>query len=289
MEKNKILVTGANGQLGNEIRVLSKKYSNLDFIFTDVEELDLINKERVDNFFNSNQISWIINCAAYTAVDKAEEDYDLAYKINVEAVENLVNKAKEYNIPIIHISTDFVFDGQKNTPYFEDDITNPINQYGKTKLEGEKIVETYEHGIIIRTAWLYSTFGNNFVKTIIKKAEEQNSLKVVFDQIGSPTYAKDLAEFILLIVNKEYNHKNIFHFSNEGVASWYDFACSIIEYYGIECNIEPVFSEEFITKANRPKYSVLSKKKVKEVFKIRVPYWRDSLKECIEKLKFGEK
>ncbi len=283
-----ILITGANGQLGSEIKLLSEKYTNFNFIFTDVDELDITNLQATTDFFTENKVEFIVNCAAYTAVDKAEEDTELAYKINVTGAKNLMTAAKQNDCPFIHISTDYVFDGQNFKPYIETDKTNPQSVYGTTKLQGENAIKDYKKTIIIRTAWLYSIFGNNFAKTIIKIATQNDTIKVVSDQIGSPTNAADLASAILQII-KNINETNkinngIYHFSNEGVCSWYDFAKTIIDLKSITCNINAVNSEEFPRPAPRPFYSVLDKSKIKSTFNITVPNWVDSLKTVIDKI-----
>jgi len=282
----KILVTGSNGQLGSEIKTLSGNYPGFDFVFTDVDELDLTAGESVFSFFDNGKFDVCINCAAYTAVDKAEEDEKNAYKINVIGTENLKNSAQLRNIPFIHVSTDYVFDGKNFRPYTEDDPTNPQSIYGKTKLEGEKKALNYKKTIIVRTAWLYSTFGNNFVKTILRISEQNDKIKVVFDQLGSPTYAKDLA-IALLEINRQILFENnsnfgVYHFANEGVCSWYDFAQQIIKFSKKKCFVEPVKSEEFPRPATRPYYSVLDKTKIKRNFNLKIPYWVDSLNFCLE-------
>jgi dTDP-4-dehydrorhamnose reductase len=282
----KILVTGANGQLGNEIRRLVGLQSKDEFIFTDVEELDICNKEKVEEFVISNKIDLIVNCAAYTAVDKAENEKELAYRINRDALLYLSKAINKRDGVLVHISTDFVFDGSKSTPYKEGDVENPLSVYGRSKFEGEKVALNEAKSVyIVRTSWLYSTFGNNFVKTIIRKAKEKKELKVVFDQVGTPTYAKDLASEILLLINKvEKNKKEIFHFSNEGVTSWYDFAKMICKIGKIECEILPIETKDYPTPARRPAYSVLNKTKIKEFLGINIPYWVDSLEVCLKEL-----
>ena len=284
MKKN-ILVTGSNGQLGNEIRVLDEADKD-NFIFTDVEELDITDSKAVSDFFQNNKIDLIINVAAYTNVDKAETDQDIAKKINVDGIANLTLQAQKSDIPLIHISTDYVFDGTSNVPYTENDTPKPVGIYGKTKYEGE--IEALKHSktIVIRTSWLYSSFGNNFVKTILRIAENPE-IRVVFDQIGTPTYAANLAQAIISIKqkifeNKENDYAGIYHFSNEGVCSWYDFAVMILKFTGKNTKIIPVRSKEFQRPAPRPAYSVLDKTKIKKKFDIVIPYWTDSLKKCLK-------
>lgn len=282
MNKN-ILITGANGQLGSEIKELKVHYPSFDFFFTDVDTLDLCNKEETEVFLNTHKPDYIVNCAAYTAVDKAEDESELCYKINRDAVGNLAGAASG-KAKLIHISTDYVFDGKGNTPLKENDPTNPQSVYGKSKLDGEKILlEKAPDSIIIRTSWLYSAFGNNFVKTMLRLGKEKNQLKVVNDQIGTPTYAADLAQAILQII--EYSEKEnifpagIYHYSNEGICSWYDFCLKILEYANIQsCKVEPIPTSEYPTKATRPMYSVLDKTKIKKTFRFEIPQWEESLK-----------
>ena len=277
----KILVTGANGQLGSELRVLSVN-SNHEFLFTDVAELDITNREAVDNYVSEHGAEIIVNCAAYTNVDKAEDDTEMADNINHLAVKNLAEVSAKYKLILIHISTDYVFDGSKNTPYLETDATAPLGVYGHTKLAGEKAVtDSGCDYLIIRTSWLYSSFGNNFVKTIRRLTAEKDSLKVVFDQVGTPTYAGDLAQAILKIIDsgKYADNAGIYHFSNEGVCSWYDFAIEIRNLSGNLCDIQPCHSDEFPSKVKRPNFSVLDKTKIKETFGLKIPYWKVSLRE----------
>jgi len=283
----RILITGSNGQLGNEIRVLAGDYPDFDFMYTDIEELDITDPLEVETFFIKNLPQVIINCAAYTAVDKAETDESKAYLINATAVANLAKSAASIGALIIHISTDYVFDGKSYLPYVETDKINPLSSYGRTKLAGENAVQlNATKGIILRTSWLYSAFGNNFVKTMMKYGIERDSLNVVFDQIGTPTYARDLAKVILDIIPSAINitGMNLFHYSNEGVASWYDFARTVITFSGIRCEINPILTENYPLPAPRPFYSVLNKSKIKETFKIKIPYWSDSVKDCIQRL-----
>lgn len=283
-----ILVTGANGQLGNEMRIVSRG-SKDQYIFTDVAELDITDAAAVEKMVTDNKVEVIINCAAYTNVDKAEDDYDLAELLNATAVKNLATAIKQNDGTLIHISTDYVFGGTKNnTPCGEDEPANPTGVYGVTKLHGEHAIEAVgcKH-LIIRTAWLYSEFGKNFVKTMLNLTATKPSLNVVFDQVGSPTYAYDLAQAIFTIVeNRKYEGKDgIYHYSNEGVCSWYDFTKMIAEYAGhTVCDIQPCHSNEFPSKVVRPSYSVLDKTKIKNTFGIRIPYWTDSLKQCLAEL-----
>ena len=283
-----ILVTGSNGQLGSEIRLLSKQYSQFNFIFTDRDELDITNIEKLNQFFLKQKVDYIINCAAYTAVDKAEQEKELSDLLNHKAVENLLSASQKYKTKLFQISTDYVFGGVHNIPLTEELPTNPESAYGLSKLKGEAVAEKSQRAIIIRTSWLYSSYGANFVKTIRKYARERDQLSVVFDQIGTPTYARDLAKNILNIIqiSEESNEfKNgIYHFANEGVISWYDFAKEICDISNIEVNIVPVLSDQFPTPAQRPAYSVLNKKKIKNTFNIEIPYWRDSLRICIKLL-----
>lgn len=284
-----ILVTGANGQLGHEMQRVAKS-SNHNYIFTDVadgyEKLDITNLEDIRNMVKKNDVDIIVNCAAYTNVDKAESDYDTANLINNTAAGNLATAMKEVGGTLIHISTDYVFQGDRNTPCQEDWATNPLGVYGKTKLAGEKAIEaTGCNHIIIRTAWLYSQWGKNFVKTMQSLTASHDTLKVVFDQVGTPTFAGDLADVIGHIINSGQTDKTgIYHFSNEGVCSWYDFAKLICKLSGNTCDITPCYSEEFPSPVKRPHFSVLDKKKIRDTFGIKVPYWTDSLEVCIKQL-----
>ena len=284
-----ILVTGANGQLGHEMQRVAKS-SNHNYIFTDVadgyEKLDITNIEDIRNMVKNNNVDIIVNCAAYTNVDKAESDYDTANLINNTAAGNLATAMKEAGGTLIHISTDYVFQGDRNTPCQEDWTTNPLGVYGKTKLAGEAAIATTGcNSIIIRTAWLYSQWGKNFVKTMQSLTATHDTLKVVFDQVGTPTFAGDLADTIAHIINTgQTNKTGIYHFSNEGVCSWYDFAKMICKLSGNTCDISPCYSEEFPSPVKRPHLSVLDKRKIKETFGIKVPYWTDSLEVCIKQL-----
>ena len=289
----KILVTGSNGQLGSEIRDLKNEYDKLEFIFTDLVDLDICNIQSLYNFIIDNKINTVINCAAYTSVDKAEENKEIAEQVNSIGVSNIVKVLEEVNGKLIHISTDYVFDGNQNKPYKESDSVCPIGVYGKTKRLGEvAVINSNIDGIVIRTSWLYSSHGNNFVKTILKLAKEKESLKIIDDQVGTPTCASNLAKICLDILLHSNSHLekiskkgNIYHYSNEGVASWYDFAISVLELGGLKCKVIPIQTKDYPTLAKRPKYSVLNKTKIKEDFKIVIPYWRDSLKNCIIKIK----
>jgi dTDP-4-dehydrorhamnose reductase len=285
-----ILVTGSMGQLGNELLIASKNYYGYEFIFTDVDKLDITDSEQTTKFISNEKPDWIINCAAYTAVDKAESEKEKAYLINSTGVENLVKAIKGTVCRLIHISTDYVYNGKSNIPYSETDDLDPASVYGKSKLVGEKHALQHTESLIIRTSWLYSSFGNNFVKTILKLSREREFLKVVYDQTGTPTYAADLATSILSIISGVIKNQTafipgIYNYSNEGVCSWYDFAVAIIEEAASSCNITPVLTEEYPSPAQRPIYSVLNKKKIIETYNLDIPYWRDSLKKCIIKLK----
>ena len=287
MQSKRILVTGANGQLGSEMRKLGSVSPN-EYIFTDVQELDITNKQSVMSFVEQNGVNIIVNCAAYTNVDRAEDDEATAELINATAVGNLAEAAKAVDGTLFHVSTDYVFGADGNTPRSEDMPTNPLGVYGRTKLSGEQvIVEVGAKAIIIRTAWLYSEFGNNFLKTMLRLTAEKESLNVVFDQVGTPTYAGDLALVIFSIIegNLYAGNEGVYHFSNEGVCSWYDFANEIAIAAGnINCNIQPCHSSEFPSKVTRPPYSVLDKTKIKQTFGVDIPHWRDSMLYCLERL-----
>jgi dTDP-4-dehydrorhamnose reductase len=282
--RKSILVTGANGQLGSEIAALASGYSAHIFTFCDKKTLDLSNTDAIETYFKENTFDVIINCGAYTAVDKAESDKEMAFAINYHAVETLAHIAKAKNITLIHISTDYVFDGSNFKPYVEDDLTNPQSVYGESKLAGEEALLTINpaNSIIIRTSWVYSTFGNNFVKTMLRLGRERDELGVIFDQVGTPTYAKDLAAAILEIMPEIVNDTvEIYNYSNEGVCSWYDFAKAIFELSDVECSIKPIETIAYPTPAARPHYSLLNKAKIKNTFSITIPYWRDSLHACL--------
>jgi len=277
-----ILITGANGQLGNEMRVLRAAHPKHQYFFTDIAELDITDKAAVSDFVTANNIELIVNCAAYTNVDKAEEDEVAAMKINADAVAILGSQG----VKVIHVSTDYVFSGDEHLPCRESDPVAPRTAYGRTKYEGEKrLLAECPDAVILRTAWLYSSFGNNFVKTMIKLGKEKEKLGVVFDQIGTPTYAADLAAAIFTVIECPMWHPGIYHFTNEGVCSWYDFTIAIHALAGIEkCQVRPILSEEYAYKTPRPHYSVLDKSKFKKTFGIEIPYWLDGLKRCMEKL-----
>lgn len=280
-----ILITGANGQLGNEMRLLAGENEAYNYFFTDVAELDICDERAVMDFVACHQIDIIVNCAAYTAVDKAEDNQDLCNRLNAVAPGFLAKAVATRNGYLVQVSTDYVFDGTAHIPYKEDQPTCPNSVYGITKLAGEQEALKYcSNTMVIRTAWLYSSFGNNFVKTMIRLGKEKESLGVIFDQIGTPTYARDLAAVIFTAINKGIV-PGIYHFSNEGVCSWYDFTKAIHRLAGITtCHVKPLHTEDYPTKAVRPHYSVLDKTKIKETYGVEVPYWMDSLTECIEKL-----
>ena len=282
-----ILITGANGQLGNEMRVLSAEHPEYTYFFTDIAELDVCDEQAVLDFVKTNDIQVIVNCAAYTAVDKAEENVELCTKLNADAVGYLARAAEVNQAEFIQISTDYVFDGTAHVPYNETEPTCPNSVYGRTKLAGEQHALTYcTRAMIIRTAWLYSTFGNNFVKTMIRLGKERDSLGVIFDQIGTPTYARDLARAIYAAIGQGVV-PGVYHFSNEGVCSWYDFTKAIHRLAGITaCQVKPLHTEEYPTPAKRPHYSVLDKTKIKKVYKIEISYWEESLQKCISELIF---
>lgn len=285
MKKN-ILVTGCNGQLGREIQKLKSSHPAIIFHFTDINELDITSEKQLDQFFSENHINYIINCAAFTAVDQAEKEKDLATLINVTAVELISKIASKYGAAVIQISTDYVFDGIRNSPYFESDIPNPNSFYGSTKfLSEEKIKQFATNAIIIRTSWLYSEYGHNFVKTMLRLGIERDSLEVVNDQIGSPTYAADLAEIILqLILSHDFSGIEIYNYSNEGYCSWFEFAQAIMEIKNIDCKINPIKTKDYPTEVNRPAYSLLDKSKISKKLKITIPHWKSSLKECLKNL-----
>ncbi len=280
-----ILITGCNGQLGNEMQVLEKSHPQHTYYNTDVQELDITNKEAIEQFVEENQIDGIVNCAAYTAVDKAEENQQLAQLLNATAPGYLAEAVGKRGGWMIQVSTDYVFDGTNHRPYVETDPVCPNSTYGCTKLAGEEAVtQGCQQSMVIRTAWLYSTYGNNFVKTMIRLGQERPELGVIFDQIGTPTYARDLAVAIFAAIEQGVK-PGIYHFSNEGVISWYDFTKAIHRLAGItDCKVRPLHTSEYPTPAHRPHYSVLDKTKIKQAYGIEIPYWEESLKACIEQL-----
>jgi len=286
-----LLITGSKGQLGNEMQIAAINYPEFNFIFTDVEELDICDRNALQNFVAKNRVDFIVNCAAYTAVDKAEDDVELCFKINRNAVRNIAAVAGEHGLKVIHISTDYVFDGTNHIPYTENDAVCPATVYGKSKLEGENILQQIigKQAIIIRTSWLYSSFGNNFVKTMLKLGEEREKLNVIFDQIGTPTYAADLADTILKVISHTEFVEGIYHFSDEGVCSWYDFTKSIHRIANIHCDVQPIESKDYPARTPRPNYSVLNKSKIKLVYGLTIPHWEESLVKCIEILNQSSK
>ena len=285
-----ILVTGSNGQLGSEIKDLEAKFTDFKFFFMDLPELDICNSGKLNIFIKDNNINTVINCAAYTAVDKAKQDSEIAKKVNATGVLNIVNALEKVDGKLIHISTDYVFDGNNFSPYKELDQVNPIGVYGNTKRSGElAVINSDIDAVVIRTSWLYSAYGNNFVKTMLRLGNERDELGVIFDQVGSPTNASDLAKTCLdiLAYSKETNINakgNLYHFSNEGVASWYDFSIAIMTLGKVNCHVKPIETKDYPTTAKRPHFSVLNKSKIKNDFEIDIPYWRDSLAKCILKL-----
>ncbi len=280
----RILVTGSNGQLGTCIKDLDD--NKFDIKYASSSDLDITNKQDVKNFFEQQKIDWCINCAAYTAVDNAESDYDKAYEVNVSGVKNLAESCKEYGVKLVHISTDFVFDGNNNIPYKESDKTNPIGAYGETKLKGEKeVIQIFKEYFIIRTSWLYSEHGSNFLKTMLRLSKDKTQLGVVGDQIGTPTYAKDLAKAIFHIIANDISDYGIYHYSNNGVASWYDFAKAIFDISNIDIELNNISTVQFPTPAKRPHFSVLDKTKIETTLKLKTPYWRDSLITAIQNMK----
>jgi dTDP-4-dehydrorhamnose reductase len=286
-----ILVTGANGQVGQELQFLASQFPDFEFIFTDRSVLDITDKLSVEKLFEENDFMYCVNCAAYTAVDKAEEEQDLARKINTEAVENLAKACKKFGTQFIHISTDYVYHSETiNRPYREDDMTNPQGVYAATKLEGDLIAtQLLDTAIVLRTSWVYSSFGNNFVKTMIRLGEKLDSLRVIFDQIGTPTYARDLAYGILKIIEKiesktVQNYGGIYHFSNEGVTSWYDFALAIFEAKEIDIAVTPIETKDYPTPAKRPHFSLMNKAKIRSTFGLEIPHWKDALGSCLDLL-----
>ncbi|MGZ3845830.1 MAG: dTDP-4-dehydrorhamnose reductase [Flavisolibacter sp.] len=282
---NKILVTGANGQLGSDLRDLSSSYPQYEFVFTDVAELSITDRDAVNNFFREQKPAYLVNCAAYTAVDKAESERELCDQINGTAVGILASACKQYGTRFIHISTDYVFDGNASAPLKETDEVDPVNAYGASKLLGEQLAVQNDPGaIIIRTSWVYSFYGKNFVKTMMRLMSERESIGVVSDQVGSPTYAADLAEAIMQIISSGKWVPGIYNYSNEGIISWLDFANEIKTQIKSSCIVNPLSTEQFPTPAKRPKYSALDKTKIQTTFSVRLKDWKDSLRTCINKL-----
>ena len=277
-----ILITGSNGQLGNEMQQAAVRFPDFNYIYTDVAELDICDKSALDAFVKANNVNVIVNCAAYTAVDKAEDDVELCYKINRDAVRNIAEVATENKVKVVHVSTDYVFDGTNYLPYTEDMPVCPATVYGKSKLEGEQaLLENCRESVILRTAWLYSSFGNNFVKTMIKLGNERDSLGVIFDQVGTPTYAADLADAIMQLISSETFVPGIYHFSDEGVCSWYDFTKTIHRMANITCDVKPIETKDYPARTPRPHFSVLNKGKIKSTYGISIPHWEVSLEKCI--------
>jgi dTDP-4-dehydrorhamnose reductase len=282
-----ILITGAEGQLGQELKVLSKSFFGYEFIFTDVDTLDLTDESKTADFIKRKRPDWIINCAAYNFVDKAEKEEEKAFLINSTGVHNISSAIRDSTIRLIHFSSDYVFDGNSAIPYTENSLPDPLSVYGRSKLAGEKNALIHPGTLIIRTSWLYSSFGNNFMKTIIRAAKEKGSLQVVNDQTGSPTYAADLAEVIMRIVsgvnrNQLAFNSGIYNYTNDGYCTWYEFASAIVEETGINCTVQPVLTKDWPADAKRPAYSVLNKHKIIENYGLVIPQWRDSLKKCIQ-------
>ncbi len=282
----KILVIGSSGQLGSEFNDLAPHYPNFELDFVDFPELDITKEAMVHEIFKNKTYDYCINCAAYTAVDLAEKDKEAAKLLNATACLILAKACKPFEVTLIHISTDFVFNGGGNIPLKESQLTDPVNYYGLTKLKGELAIQGgLDHYFIFRTSWLYSAFGKNFVKTMINLSASKDELNIIIDQLGSPTYARDLAEAILKIIQNQSTAYGIYHYSNEGVASWFDFTSAIFEYKGISTNVKPIPTKDYPTPAKRPHYSVMDKSKFKETFEIEIPHWRASLKKCLERLK----
>lgn len=288
MSKKTYLVIGSNGQLGSELKRMANE-ADANFKFYDYPEIDITNIKAVKEIFLNCQPDVVINCAAYTAVDKAESEKDAAFAVNALGVKNLAEAALEADAWLIQVSTDYVFDGMSYQPYTENDITNPQSVYGSSKLVGEQFATSYSKGIVVRTAWLYSSFGNNFVKTMLRLGRERESLGVVFDQVGTPTYARDLARALVSIANQvsannDLSKAGVYHYTNEGVCSWYDFTREIFDIKGIACTLTPIETKSYPTPAKRPHYSVLNKSKIKSSFAITIPHWKHSLADCIKEL-----
>jgi len=284
----KILITGANGQVGREFQALAPN-ADFDFCFVDIAELDITNAGAVRSFFDQNALDFCVNCAAYTAVDKAESDSETARKVNVDGVGHLAENCARKGIPLVHLSTDYVYHNDQNRPFKEDDPVHPRGVYAQTKLEGDRLaLRLHPQTLILRTSWVYSAYGHNFVKTMLRLGRERDQLTVIFDQIGTPTWARDIAETILFILEKiqvdATDAFGVFHYSNEGVTSWYDFAKAIFELTETGCKVLPIETKDYPTPASRPPFSVLNKGKIKARFGLEIPHWRDSLKACLRQL-----
>jgi dTDP-4-dehydrorhamnose reductase len=288
--KHVVLITGSDGQLGNELKDISNGFPEIDFVFTDIEQLNITDNNETGKFIREVAPEWIVNCAGYTAVDKAESESDIAMLLNSEAVNTLTSNLSQTGGKLIHISSDFVFDGKLNRPYSEEDSPSPLSVYGKSKLAGDLIALSYSKSLVIRTSWLYSQYGHNFVNTIIRLASQKDSIGVVNDQTGTPTYAKDLAQVIINIIsgtgrNNNYFKAGLFNFSNEGQCSWYEFATEICYELGLPLEINPINSVDYPLPAKRPNFSVLDKRKIKSEYNINIPDWKSSLAECLTKVK----
>jgi len=282
---NTILVTGANGQLGTCIKAIANNYPSCNVVFEDSSSLDITNRNQVVQYMSNSQFDYIINCAAYTAVDLAEDNKEKAFEINAKAVENLTIACKRFSSTLLHVSTDFVFDGKKNAPYLERDSTHPLNYYGASKLNGEQIIQqALSKYVIIRTSWLFSEFGNNFVKTMVRLGQEKKELSIVADQYGSPTYAIDLAHILLTFIASSSTSYGLYHFSNHGATTWYNFAAEIFKLQNQDIRLHKTTSKQFASRAIRPKYSVLETKKVKETLNIDIRNWQSALKEMLSRL-----
>ena len=288
-----LLVTGSNGQVGSELQFLAAQYPNFQFTFVDVKDLDITDAKAVHDFFGAAAFDFCINCAAYTAVDRAESDQELAAQVNVEGSKNLAQACQKHQVQLLQLSTDYVYHNQQNRPFIETDETHPQSVYATTKLEGEQVAqEVLASTMIIRTSWVYSSFGHNFVKTMLRLGGERDQLKVVFDQIGTPTYARDLAKAMLDIIHQANQSPDelakmagIFHYSNEGVTSWYDFAIAIMRLENIDCQVFPIETVEYPTPASRPPFSLLNKQKIRSTFGISIPHWESSLQACLQEIR----
>lgn len=285
MRMAKILVTGAGGQLGSELRDIAPYFPQHEFFFAGRKELDIADEKSIKNVFSVFAPDYCINCAAYTAVDKAETEKEQAFAVNATAVKNTAKASRQQATKLIHISTDYVFDGTATEPYKEEDTTNPLSVYGQSKLQGEiEVQKEAPSSVIIRTSWVYSSYGNNFVKTMLRLMQSRPEINVVDDQYGSPTYAADLAKALLDIIDKTNWQPGIYHYSNEGVTTWYGFAEAIKKMSGSACAVHPITTDQYPTAAKRPRYSVLNKEKIKTVFHVQLPYWEESLRTCLHKL-----